>query len=78
MGYSWLCNYKKNLDLDEFQEIANFQENGILYIMMEDEPEQTEAEMEEAGLPNKIKVQGMMTEEMTNHIADIVSASLKT
>eukprot|EP00972_Heterocapsa_arctica_P027299 4012909-Heterocapsa_arctica.AAC.1 len=76
MGYAWLYNYKKNPDLVEFLEIVSFLEHGILNTTMEDEPEKIEADMEESDMPNEIKVQGMMTEEMMNNIADIVSASM--
>eukprot|EP00972_Heterocapsa_arctica_P009301 1369178-Heterocapsa_arctica.AAC.1 len=76
MGYEWLYNYKRIPDLVEFQEIVNSLENGILNRMMEDEPENIETYMEEADMPNEIKAQGMMTEEMMKKIADIVSASM--
>eukprot|EP00972_Heterocapsa_arctica_P092921 13705610-Heterocapsa_arctica.AAC.1 len=47
MGYAWLYNYKKDPDLAEFLDIINCLENGILNIMMEEEPEKmAEAEVD--------------------------------
>eukprot|EP00972_Heterocapsa_arctica_P021468 3159751-Heterocapsa_arctica.AAC.1 len=74
MGYAWLYNYKKNPDLEEFQDILNSLENGILNRMMENKPENIEADME---MPTENKDQSMMTEEMMKNIADIVSMNQK-
>eukprot|EP00972_Heterocapsa_arctica_P044708 6596806-Heterocapsa_arctica.AAC.1 len=68
MGYAWRSHSKKEHDLKEFPEFANFLENGLMQRMTtKDEEEQEETEGKDGDILEENK-KGVMTEDMVNTI----------
>eukprot|EP00972_Heterocapsa_arctica_P004686 694270-Heterocapsa_arctica.AAC.1 len=71
MGYAWLHHAKKDPDLQEFLEIANFLENGIRYRLMTEDDEEQEVADGDEGIMHDDDKKGMMTESTMKKIVDM-------
>eukprot|EP00972_Heterocapsa_arctica_P068925 10183250-Heterocapsa_arctica.AAC.1 len=78
MGYSWISHYKKEQDLQDFTELANYLDNGMMQRMATADTEEEECtDGQEASSSDENK-QKVVTKEMMKDIASMVAANMMT
>eukprot|EP00972_Heterocapsa_arctica_P077572 11441977-Heterocapsa_arctica.AAC.1 len=69
MGYSWISHYKKEQDLQEFAELANYLDNRMTQRMATEDTEEEECTDGQGARGSDENKKKVVTEEMMKDIA---------